>query len=69
MIKNEVINNCIIPSGVDTSDINNKTVTSRLVSKLIQRIFELEEYFPYFLIHLHFFLLHSFQQLSNPKIL
>ena len=55
MIKNEVINNCIIPSGVDTSDINNKTVTSRLISKLIQRIFELEEYFPYFLIHLHFF--------------
>lgn len=45
IIKSEVINNLIIPSGVDTSDINNKTVKSRLVRKLIQKIFEFEEYF------------------------
>ena len=55
IIKSEVINNLINPSGVDTSDINNKTVKSRLVRKLIQRIFEFEEYFPYLLIHLHIF--------------
>ena len=31
VIKNEVINNCINPTGVDKSDINDKSVKSRLV--------------------------------------